>query len=231
MGLAAHDLAVQALDGSTPLRPFVGICPNCRENRGWLKSRCSVCSRPVRRELAVVIATTSAAVAFANTVGSGYLLVPYIGFLGLTTALMLTDLDDFRIVDRLNLGGTVVLLVLLLVAALLTGQTSSMLRAVAGGGAYFVGSSLVFMAARGQGFGAGDVKLSFQLGLFAAFLSWGTLGWSVFATAMIGGVLALALVLGGRAGMKTELPYGPPMILGTWLAIALVGMGSIPIPS
>jgi hypothetical protein len=31
--------------------------------------------------------------------------------------------------------------------------------------------------------------------------------------------------------MKTELPYGPAMILGSWVAIVLVGLGAIPIPT
>jgi len=35
------------------------------------------------------------------------------------------------------------------------------------------------------------------------------------------------LVVTGAARMKTELPYGPPMILGAWLAIILAGLGSV----
>jgi leader peptidase (prepilin peptidase)/N-methyltransferase len=87
------------------------------------------------------------------------------------------------------------------------------------------------MAAGGRGFGAGDVKLSVQLGLFTAYLGWSVLGWAVFATALIGGALALAMVIAGGAGRKTELPYGPPMILGAWTVIVLVGVGAIPVPS
>ncbi|MBW3666606.1 MAG: prepilin peptidase, partial [Actinobacteria bacterium] len=97
-------------------------------------------------------------------------------------------------------------------------------RALLGAAAYFAGALLLWLVVRGQGFGAGDVKLAPQLGLFTSYLSWGTLGWAVFATAILGGVFALALVLVGRAGMKTELPYGPPMILGAWIAIAWSGL-------
>jgi hypothetical protein len=31
--------------------------------------------------------------------------------------------------------------------------------------------------------------------------------------------------------MKVELPYGPSMILGSWIAIAVVGLGAFPIPT
>ncbi len=75
------------------------------------------------------------------------------------------------------------------------------------------------------------MKLAPQLGLFTAYLGWSVLGWGVFATALIGGALAVILILSGKAGRKTELPYGPPMVLGSWTAIAMVGVGAIPIPS
>jgi leader peptidase (prepilin peptidase)/N-methyltransferase len=155
----------------------------------------------------------------------------YLAFLGLSMALVVTDLESFRIVDRLNLTGTVVLTVLLTLVTALTGNWSSLLRALGGAAIYFGGASLLFIAVRGRGFGAGDVKLSVQLGLFTAYLGWSVLGWAVFATALIGGVVGLLLVSTGAAGRKTELPYGPPMVMGAWTAIVMVGVGAIPIPS
>ena len=184
------------------------------------------------------LATSAVALGFWQTLGTNWLLVPYLAFLLLSAALVVTDITDFRIVDRLNLSGTLILTVMLVVASLLEGALPldsadwvPLVRALAGGAAYFVGSSLVFVVVRGQGFGAGDVKLSFQLGLMTAYLSWGTLGWAVFSTAMIGGILAVVMIVAGRAGLKTELPYGPPMVLGAWLAIVAVGMGTIPVAS
>lgn len=143
----------------------------------------------------------------------------------------MTDIDAFRLVDRLNLPGTLILAVMLGAAAALDGSLDSALRGLLGALTYFVGSSLVFILVRGRGFGAGDVKLAVQLGMFTAFLSWGALGWAVFATALIGGVFAIFMVVFGSAGMKSELPYGPPMILGAWTAIILVGVGTIGVPS
>jgi len=108
----------------------------------------------------------------------------------------------------------------------------------------------MFLLAGGKGFGYGDVKLSVQLGLFTAYLSWGTLGWAVVITALLGGLVSVVVLIIGaiartrarrqqdgdesvsiRDVMKAELPYGPAMIVGAWTAVILVGLGAIPIPT
>lgn len=224
-GLASHDLAIDALDAERPLRPLLGSCPRCGTSRGWLTARCPTCSRTVEREPIVALASAGAAVGFWNTLGLGWVLAAYLGFLVLTTALIVTDLEQFRIVDRLNLKGSLILAVLLATSAALTGDLDALWRGLLGAAAYFGGATLLWLLVRGRGFGAGDVKLAPVLGLYTAYISWDALGQAVFATAMIGGVIAIALIALGRAGMKTELPYGPPMILGAWLAIILAGIG------
>jgi prepilin signal peptidase PulO-like enzyme (type II secretory pathway) len=245
--LVAHDLAAQALL-DLPLRPLVGTCPKCGTRRGWLTVRCHSCGRRIGREILLIGVGIAFAVGFANTLGPVWALIPYVGFLWLTLALGITDIDAFRIVDRLNIRGTVVLVLALGAASLADANGEAWVRAVLGGLAYFAGTNLVFLLVRGRGFGYGDVKLSAQLGVFTAYLSWGTLGWSVFLTALIGGVISIAALgaglvarsrerrTGGQAGsvrdaMRAEVPYGPAMILGAWVAIVLVGLGAFPIPT
>lgn len=224
LAFAAHDLAIQALDDDRPLRPFQGICPRCGNHRGWLKLRCDRCGRWVSREPLLATVAGLAGAGLANTLGLGWGLLAYLGFLVLSTALLVTDMHALRIVDRLNLRGSVGLLAVLSVTALADGALSALVRSLLGATAYFAGAFLLFLLVRGQGFGAGDVKLAPQLGLFTTYVSWPTLGWAVFATAMLGGVFAVVMMLAGRAGMKSELPYGPPMIVGAWIAIALAGV-------
>lgn len=231
LGLAAYDLAIQGLTEDRSLRPFAGTCPNCAHSRGWLRSKCPQCGRSIRREPFVAVVSALVAIGFANTIGITWPLVAYFAFLLLSMALLVTDLEKFRIVDRLNIRGSVVLAVALGVAALVDGSLDSLWRGLAGATAYFAGASVLWLLVRGRGFGMGDVKLAPQLGLFSAFVSWGTLGWAVFATALIGGVIALVMIALGAAKMKTELPYGPPMIIGAWLAIVMAGLGAFPMPT
>jgi leader peptidase (prepilin peptidase)/N-methyltransferase len=246
--LAAHDLAVASLgDGS--MLPFTGVCRQCNTRRGWLRVACPSCGRRVGRELIVIVVGVAGALAFFNTIQSGWVLVAYGGFLTLSLALALTDIDAMRIVDRLNLPGTLAILILLGVGSAIDGSLDSYWRGLLGGLAYFVGTNLMFILVRGRGFGYGDVKLSIQLGVFTAYLSWGTLGWAVFGTALIGGVLSVIVLVvasatkrkptvadpddtqGMKEAMQIELPYGPAMIAGAWLAVYLAGIGAFPLPT
>jgi leader peptidase (prepilin peptidase)/N-methyltransferase len=231
LGFATHDLAIQGLTEDRPLRPFTGTCPRCGYERGWTRLRCPQCGRPIQREPVIALTGALTAAGFANTFGLSWLLIPYAGFLLLTLSLVVTDLEEFRIVDRLNIRGSIAVGAILAVTALATGEYAALGRALLGSAAYFAGATVLWLIVRGRGFGAGDVKLAPILGLFTAFISWGTLGQAVFATAMIGGVVALVMLAFGAAKMKTELPYGPPMVLGAWLAIVMAGIGSLPFPS
>lgn len=187
---------------------------------------CPKCNRIAARELVVLLAVSGTSVGVYLAVGPSWALIPYAGFVLVTAALALTDIDAMRIVDRINLRGSAILIAGLGLAALLDSQLTDYLRALGGGLAYFGGALALFLVVRGNGFGAGDVKLAPLLGVFTTYLGWHVLGRSVLGTAVIGGVLALFAVAFMAAKRNTELPYGPAMILGAWVALVLAGVGS-----
>jgi leader peptidase (prepilin peptidase)/N-methyltransferase len=150
--------------------------------------------------------------------GTSWLLPAHLLMVAITTVLVVTDFDHLRLPNRIVYPGTVAGFVLLAAGALLEGTSSALPRAILGGIVYFLGFLGVFLIARGQGFGFGDVKLAVMLGLFASYYSWPTLVIALFATAVLGGVPAIIMLALGKGG-KTAIPYGPPMILGTWVAI------------
>ncbi|MFO7299208.1 MAG: A24 family peptidase [Actinomycetes bacterium] len=229
LAAVAHDLGTQALDDQ-PLRPLAGTCPRCRSNRGWHRLACPGCGRRIGREVVLAAAMAAMAVALYRGLGPSALLAAYLGFAVLTAALVVSDLEEMRIVDRLNLPGSAILAVVLVLAALVEGQGGSLVRAFLGAAAYFAGTVVMFILGRGRGFGAGDVKLAPLLGLYCAFVSWGTLGWAVMVTAIAGGLVAIVILAAGR-GRDAELPYGPPMVVGAWVALAAALNGAIPLPA
>jgi leader peptidase (prepilin peptidase)/N-methyltransferase len=108
----------------------------------------------------------------------------------------------------------------LTVDAAVTGPWSALLRAVAAGCvAYLLGTAARLVQPRG--FGGGDVKL---LGLIGVVLGWS--GWDVLVTGVFTGLLlgaagSLVLVAVGRAGWRTAVPFGPPLLAGAYVALVL----------
>jgi leader peptidase (prepilin peptidase)/N-methyltransferase len=168
----------------------------------------------------LVEAGTGAAFALIGLViGASWVLPAYWWFAGVAITLTLTDLDHQRIPNRILFPGTIVAAILLACGAVLDGEPEGLLRALGGGAAYFALLYLIALAARG-GFGFGDVKLALLLGLFLAYRSWTVLVVGAFAAFLIGGVVAVILVVARRAGRKDAIAFGPAMVAGAALALA-----------
>ena len=170
------------------------------------------------RELALSLLVGLVYWAMAKTLGLTPILVAHLVMVSLTAMLVVTDFDHFRIPNRLLYPGGTIAMTLLALAAIIEGRTLSLRPAFLGAAGYFTLLLLVYLAARGEGFGFGDVKLAVLLGFFAGFHSLRTLAYALFITSLLGGIPALILLAMGR-GRKTAIPYGPPLIFGTWAAI------------
>ena len=214
-GPVLHGLAVQA--GAN--RDFrLGLtCPRCGHDGEALSYRCS-CGRARWREIALGVGVGLAAAGMAWKVGTQPVLVAYLAMVAVTAILIVTDLDHFRIPNRVLYPGTVICFVLLVIGYAIEPGQGSLIRAIAGAGIYFGLLFLVFVAARGEGFGFGDVKLAALIGLFTAFEAYRILAWSLIFTAVLGAIPALILLLMGK-GRNASIPYGPPLVLGAWAAI------------
>lgn len=108
--------------------------------------------------------------------------------------------------------------VLLVVAAAGLHDWGALARAAIGAAAATVGFALIFFLARG-GMGFGDVRLAGLCGMFLAFLGWRYFAVGFFASAVIGGIVGVALLASGRAGRKTQIPYGPFLAAGTMTGV------------
>ncbi|MDP3984070.1 MAG: prepilin peptidase [Acidimicrobiia bacterium] len=212
-----HTLAVQA-GADRPFQPLTSACPRC-QHIAWTP-RCG-CGRTRWRELGTALLAAVGMGSVAYAVGPTPVLPAHLLMVAVTTVLVVTDFDHFRIANRILYPGTALCLTLLAAGAVADGRVNDLLRGVVGAIAYLLLFLLVYLAARGQGFGFGDVKLAFVLGLFLAFHSWQVASRGLFITALLGGVPAMALLLMGRS-RTSLLPYGPPLILGTWAAIAFM---------
>ncbi len=96
----------------------------------------------------------------------------------------------------------------------------ALLRGVLAGLALFVGYLvLALVSPGGGGLGFGDVKLAGVLGLLLGWVGWGPAIVSVLAAFVIGGFIALILLLARRTTRSSSIAFGPSMILGAWVAL------------
>lgn len=74
----------------------------------------------------------------------------------------------------------------------------------------------IIIITKGKGMGGGDVKLGFLMGLI--------LGWPLILVALslsfiLGSIIGIFLILVGKKKMKGIIPFGPFLILGTFIAL------------
>ena len=65
------------------------------------------------------------------------------------------------------------------------------------------------------------MKLLGLLGLVLGWFGWGVLLAGVFLGLLVGAVVSLVLLVIRRAGWRTAMPFGPPLLVGAVLALAL----------
>ncbi len=179
----------------------------------------SIRTQPGRTPAAAIVT----ALLFAATplaVDVDWVLPAYLWFIAVTVTLTLTDLDTKLIPNRILFPGTIVGLVLLMGGAII--EDGPIVRPLAGGVIYFVLLLVLALIARG-GFGFGDVKLAFLLGLFTAYQSWETLIVAVFAAFLLGGLVSAILVVFRIRSRKDSIPFGPYLVGGAYLAIVWAG--------
>lgn len=139
---------------------------------------------------------------------------------GAAVVLGAVDLATHRLPDRVTLPAAVVCAGALLADAAVHGTWPAMLTAVlAAAAAFGVAALAASVAPRGLGFG--DVKLLGLLGLLLGWAGWGVLLTGVFLGLVVGALVSIVLLVTRRAGWRTAIPFGPPLLAGAVGALAL----------
>jgi leader peptidase (prepilin peptidase)/N-methyltransferase len=139
-----------------------------------------------------------------------------VGALGV--AMTYVDIREHRLPDWLTFpafGGAALALG---IAASLEGDWASYGRAWAGAGVS-VAFYLLLVLLRPSDLGLGDVKLAAVIGLLLGWIGWPVLVFGIFSAFVVGALLGLLLIVAGRAGRRSAIPFGPPMLLGMVLAV------------
>lgn len=208
-------------------------CPGCdheiraRDNVpvvSWLllRGRCRDCAAPIAARYPLVeAATASLFVVVALRIGWSWALPAFLYLAAIGLALALIDLDTHRLPDAIVLPSYPVAAALLVLASWGEGDWAALVRAAIGGAVLWV-LYFALAVAKPGGMGFGDVKLAGVLGMYLGWVGWGALVVGAFAAFLLGGVFSIGLLLSGRAGRGSGIPFGPWMIGGAAVGV-LVG--------
>ncbi|MFP3898405.1 MAG: prepilin peptidase [Dehalococcoidia bacterium] len=173
-----------------------------------LRGRCRYCQAPVPRKLLWVELATGLLFALLYW---HYGLSPELGVMAFYTCLLVVvfviDLERGLILNKVIYPGMVVALLLALYPwPWLIQQMRPAIASAALGGAIGFGIFLLMAIVSRGGMGWGDVKLAGLIGLATGFP---LVFFSIVLAAILGGVVAVAMVIARKRTFQQTLPFGP----------------------
>lgn len=217
--------------GESVARPR-SACPRCatpiapRDNVplvSWLvlRGRCRHCHEPIAIRYPLVEATTGVLFVLVTWwQGPTAALPAFLYLAAIAVALTLIDIDHHRLPDAIVLPSYGIAGGLLAVAAAADGAWPALGRGAAGAAILFAFYFLlVIVYPAGMGFG--DVKLAGVLGLYLGWVGWGALAVGAFAAFVLGGLYSIGLLMLRRAGRRSGIPFGPWMLGGAAVGLAV----------
>jgi leader peptidase (prepilin peptidase)/N-methyltransferase len=134
--------------------------------------------------------------------------------------LAFVDLRCLRLPNAVVGRTLLAVLVLLAVAAAAEGHWGALVRALLGGAVLFSGYLLLHLISPAS-LGRGDVNLSAVLGLCLGWLGWGSVLVGFCAASLAGLPVSLYLLCFRSRDRRPQIPYGPYLLVGALVAVAL----------
>ena len=222
------------------------FCPDCKHDLSWLdlipvfsyiflSGKCRYCDKKISIQYPIVEILTASIfllifnfqfsifnqfenIKFENLIGITFLLI----ISSLLVIIFVFDLKHFIIPDRVlfTLIGIVFLYKVFEILSLdnwnlisnFKFQISNFLLSAIGASGFFL---LIYLISRGKWIGFGDVKFAFFMGIFLGFPN---IIVGLYSAFMIGAIIGVGLILAKRKKMKSEIPFGPFLIIGTSIA-------------
>ena len=207
-------------------------CPECKSNLQWydlipvisfliLAGKCRYCKKQI--SIQYILVELATAILFTFIIFQNIDLLLYslsfvvflkICFLFLVSCFLIIifayDLKHYIIPDK-------VIFPLILITGVFNFYTNyKILNTVysgIGAAAFFL---FIVLISKGKWMGMGDVKLAFFMGLFLGFPK---IIVALFLAFFIGAVIGMILIISGKKTLKSEIPFGPFLIFGTFLAL------------
>ncbi|MBU2545230.1 prepilin peptidase [Patescibacteria group bacterium] len=202
------------------------FCPHCKHTLSWLdlipifsylflEGRCRYCSKKISVQYPLVELLTGALFSlilwnFGLSLAFGF----WVLVSSLLIILFIYDLKHFIIPDRVIYPAILLTLVFRIWNFVGNWELGiGYFGATIGAAGFFL---TIFLISRGKWLGFGDVKLAILIGLLLGFPN---ILVSLFSAFLIGAIIGVGLIFLKKKTLKSEVPFGPFLILGIYIAL------------
>ena len=206
------------------------FCPRCKHTLSWqdlipvfsffcLRGRCRYCQEKISWQYPLVELATGFLFVLFFEIRSPIIDIWEIGSLAIIPFLVIIfvyDLKHYIIPDKVIYPAIGIALVYDLWKSdfLLSifGKSDFLLSAFGATGFFLA----IVVVSRGKWMGTGDIKLGFLMGLL---LGWPKILVALFLAFLTGAIIGIGLMALGKKTLKSEVPFGPFLVTGTFAVI------------
>jgi leader peptidase (prepilin peptidase)/N-methyltransferase len=181
-----------------------------------LKGQCRFCKSKfsIRYPLVEFLMGVMFAIVFLK-VGWSWTLLEYLIFVFFGISSSFIDLDHFILPDIFTVGG----IIIGLIGAFINPEReflSAVYGILVGGGFLLLVAYGYFWLRGEEGMGGGDIKL---LGWIGAVFGWQSIPFVVMVSSLLGSIVGIIVMIKSKKGLKTQIPFGPYLVLAAILYI------------
>ena len=205
------------------------FCPHCKHQLSWqdlipllsfifLRGKCRYCHQKISWQYPLVELATGILfflILNFSTQPGGVILFVVSCFL---IVIFVYDLKHYVIPDKIIYPAILVFGIWYLVSSIFFNtytkyEILNTIYSAFGAAAFFLAIVLI---SRGKWMGMGDVKLAFLMGLF---LSSPKILVALFLAFLVGAIIGVGLIAAQKKTLKSEVPFGPFLVTGTFIAL------------
>ncbi len=202
-------------------------CPHCRHQLSWLDlvpvasflflgGKCRYCKANISWQYPMVeLATGLVFLLIFNFINNASIfnVINFVFLLYIASVFIIIfvyDLKFYLIPDSVLFPAIIITFIWRLFA--ITALPNYLLAALIAAGFFL----FIFLISKGKWMGFGDVKLAILLGLLLGFPN---ILAGLFLSFLFGAIIGTGLIFLKKKGMKSEMPFAPFLILGTFVAL------------
>ncbi len=208
------------------------ICPKCKHNLSWLdliplfsfialRGKCRYCQKKISYQYPIAEILTGIIfvlifkhLIFGIQLSFNIWILQLLYLWAIASALLIVfifDLRTYLIPDKVVYPAIFLVLIYQLINNY-SSLSSILLSGLGAAGFFFI----IWAISRGKWMGFGDVQLAFLMGIF---LGWPNILVALFSSFFLGSIIGVGLIIAGRKKMKSQVPFGPFLVLGTFIAL------------